>query len=63
MEAGTGVTARMDLGAPRDVPEAGARLGLPPLPSTLLSLVKCQPRMVDVVQALADEVRVSLGEL
>lgn len=63
VEAGTGVTARMDLGAPRDMPEAGARLGLPRLPSTLLSLVKCQPHMVDVVEALAAEVRVSLDEL
>jgi DNA-binding transcriptional LysR family regulator len=60
VQAGTGVTARMDLGAPREVADAGRRLGLPALPSTQLSLVKCQPRMLDVVEALAEEVRASL---
>lgn len=62
VQAGTGVTARMDLGAPREVAEAGARLGLPRLPSTQLSLVKCQPRTVDVVEALAEQVLASLAE-
>jgi DNA-binding transcriptional LysR family regulator len=62
VQAGTGVTARMDLGAPREVAEAGTRLGLPPLPSTQLSLVKCQARMVDVVEALAEEVLASLAD-
>ncbi len=62
VQAGTGVTARMDLGAPREVAEAGTRLGLPRLPSTQLSLVKCQPRMVDVVEALAEEVLASLTD-
>ena len=62
VQAGTGVTARMDLGAPPEVAEAGARLGLPRLPSTQLSLVKCQGRMVDVVEALAEEVLASLAD-
>lgn len=62
VQAGTGVTARMDLGAAREVVDAGARLALPKLPSTQLSLVKCQAGMVDVVEALAEEVRASLDE-
>jgi DNA-binding transcriptional LysR family regulator len=63
VQAGTGVTARMDLGAPTEVAEAGTRLGLPRLPASQLSLVQCQPRMSDVVQALADEVSASLAGL
>ena len=62
VQAGTGVTARMDLGAPREVAEAGTRLGLPRLPSTQLSLVKVQSGMVDVVEALAEEVLASLAD-
>lgn len=62
VQAGTGVTARMDLGAPPDVAEAGPQLGLPRLPATRLSLVKCQPGMVDVVEALAAVVRASLDD-
>ncbi|WP_284617116.1 LysR substrate-binding domain-containing protein [Aquabacterium humicola] len=62
VQAGTGVTARMDLGAARDVADAGARLGLPALPSTQLSLVRCRPSTVDAVEALAEQVRTSLNE-
>lgn len=56
---GAGVTVRMDLGAPRAARVVTGDLGLPPLPATSVSLVRCGPRRgepSDALSALAAEV-------
>jgi DNA-binding transcriptional LysR family regulator len=59
--AGVGVTARMDLGAPRNAVPVDETLGLPVLPGTVLSLVS--PRSVEssCTDALAALVGRALG--
>ena len=64
--AGVGVTARMDLGAPRSVRLVDEELGLPALRSTVLSVVRPVVRPgapSEAVDALAALVRDALGAM
>jgi hypothetical protein len=61
--AGVGVTARMDLGAPRTARQADEDLGLPALRSTVLSVTRPDPRASEPVKALEALVKAALGGL
>jgi DNA-binding transcriptional LysR family regulator len=61
--AGVGVTARMDLGAPRTARQVDEDLGLPALRSTVLSVTRPDPRASEPVKALEALVKAALGGL
>lgn len=61
--AGVGVTARMDLGAPRSARRVDEAFGLPELPGTVLSMVTPGPAPSEGVVALAALVRGALGRM
>ena len=59
--AGVGVTARMDLGAPRSASRVDEALGLPPLGRTVLSVVRPGKSPAAPVEALASLVQAAIG--
>lgn len=59
--AGVGVTARMDLGAPRSARQVDAVFGLPALRHTVLSVVRTSAPVLEAADALAALVRDALG--
>ena len=59
--AGVGVTARMDLGAPKTACRVDEAFALPALGSTVLSVVRPATSASESVDALASLVRVALG--
>ena len=59
--AGVGVTARMDLGAPRSARQVDAAFGLPALRSTLRSVVRTSTPTSEAADALAALVHAALG--
>lgn len=61
--AGVGVTARMDLGAPRGASRVDEAFGLPPLGRTVLSVVQPGQGASAPVEALATLVQAAIGGL